>query len=92
MEDKSYIKHQYFYENIRRGNSLLKIDEEFYFCRRGLKKFYDLEKEFLSDHGNTESGYKKKVKEGIFTPILKSLEEGKRIILHRLFKENGEHC
>jgi hypothetical protein len=92
LEDKCYIKHPYFYENIRRGNSLIRINESISFCRRGMKKFYDLEKEFLEAEDQNFSGYKKRVKEGIFTPIQSFLSDGAKITLFKLFKENGEHC
>lgn len=53
MEDKIYSKIDKYYLNIRRGNTLCQIYHpnqinnkeqtyDLFFCRRGMKKFYDL--------------------------------------------------
>jgi hypothetical protein len=47
MEDKIYIRKEFYFENIRRGNSLMRIGNELSFCRRGMKKFYDLEHYYI---------------------------------------------
>lgn len=58
LEDKIYAKVGKFYRNIRRGNTLCQIYHpnqntqaqqayDLFFCRRGMKKFYDLEPEYL---------------------------------------------
>ena len=57
LEDKVYSKNEKYYVNIRRGNTLCQIyrklesgemeESEMFMCRRGMKKFYDLEPEYL---------------------------------------------
>ena len=46
-EDKYYIKYPNMRLNVRRGNSLFETENEISFCRRGMVKFYDLEKKYL---------------------------------------------
>lgn len=53
LEDKIYSKNTFYYCNIRRGNTLCQIYDQnqkealLFMCRRGMKKFYDLEPEYL---------------------------------------------
>lgn len=47
MEDKLYLKNPFFITNIRRGNSLLQDNQSLTFCRRGMRKFYDLERKYI---------------------------------------------
>lgn len=44
LEDKLYIHKDFYLLNIRRGNSILNYNDQKTFCRRGMKKFYDLDK------------------------------------------------
>lgn len=53
LEDKIYSKNNKYYYNIRRGNTLCQVydahsrETALFMCRRGMKKFYDLEPEYL---------------------------------------------
>lgn len=49
MEDKLYVKNPFYLLNIRRGNSISCFNAEYKFCRRGMQKFYDLEKMYLEN-------------------------------------------
>jgi hypothetical protein len=103
LEDKIYAKVGKFYRNIRRGNTLCQIYHlsqpegkeqtyELFFCRRGMKKFYDLEPEYLKTGPNL-STQDRLMRARIFEELDGELEKGGAMIhLYRLFKENGEHC
>jgi len=100
MEDKIYSKMDSYYHNIRRGNTLCQIyhpnqqqnknqQYDLFFCRRGMKKFYDLEPEYLKV-GAHLSHYHYNVKKRIFKGIEEELLiPNTKVHLYCLFKENG---
>lgn len=49
MEDKLYVKNPFYLANVRRGNTISFHNYEYRFCRRGLRKFYDLEKSYIEN-------------------------------------------
>ena len=70
LQDKIYSKVEKYYRNIRRGNTLCQIYEEkqinvtsneykMFFCRRGMKKFYDLEPEYLKVGANLSTQHQR---------------------------------
>ncbi|CAD8179506.1 unnamed protein product [Paramecium octaurelia] len=96
MEDKLYLKNPFFLMNVRRGNSILVHDDSVRICRRGMRKFYDLERKYIDyelEQQNVKlSRYHEKACFNILHPIKQAIQEGKKIHLYKLFKENGEHC
>lgn len=48
VEDSVYEEYPYYRNNIRRGNTLLKIGNQVFWLRKGLKKFFDIGLEYLS--------------------------------------------
>jgi hypothetical protein len=103
LEDKIYARVGKYYRNIRRGNTLCQIyhpDQinqthqayDIFFCRRGMKKFYDLEPEYLLVGANL-STHHRLMRRRIFESLEQELEQpNAQFHLYRLFKENGEHC
>jgi hypothetical protein len=103
LEDKIYSRVGKYYRNIRRGNTLCQVyhqnqnnnaqqQYDLFFCRRGMKKFYDLEPEYLL-LGASLSTHHRLMKNRIFESLERELEvPGGKYHLYRLFKENGEHC
>ena len=103
LEDKIYSKVNKYYQNIRRGNTLCQIyhpDQnnntqqlyDLFFCRRGMKKFYDLEPDYLRVGANL-STHHRLMRRRIFEELDQDLETaGATYHLYCLFKENGEHC
>lgn len=95
LEDKMYAKIGKFYRNIRRGNTLCQIygedgkEEDLFFCRRGMKKFYDLEPDYLRIDSNL-THYHQMWRKRIFEELDEELNKGNaKIHLYALFKENG---
>ena len=96
LEDKIYSQNDKYYINIRRGNTLCQIydenreEKDLIMCRRGMKKFYDLEPEYLKI--NRQLTYQhKRYRNRIFETLDERIGTHK-INLYSLFKENGEHC
>ncbi|CAD8108582.1 unnamed protein product [Paramecium primaurelia] len=96
MEDKLYLKNPFFLMNVRRGNSILVHNDSINICRRGMRKFYDLERKYIDyemEQQNIKlSSYHQKACQNILDPIKQAIQEGKKIHLYKLVKENGEHC
>lgn len=72
-----------YYQNIRRGNTLCQIyhkdqinnikqEYDLFFCRRGMKKFYDLEPDYLLVGANL-STHHRLMKARIFEELEKEL-------------------
>ncbi|KAL4464080.1 hypothetical protein ABPG74_006017 [Tetrahymena malaccensis] len=99
LEDKKYAYFPKYRINIKRGNSLCVVHSEqsegkaeTFFCRRGMRKFYDLIPEYFNE-GKKLSGYHQKVKFLTLNEAKEKLESGLfKVHLYNLFKENGEHC
>lgn len=102
LEDKVYSKNDQFYHNIRRGNTLCQIysqenatdlkEEALFMCRRGMKKFYDLEPEYLKVNRRLTHQHER-YRHRIFEILDQECGVDNNLIhLYCLFKENGEHC
>ncbi|EAS07444.2 RNA ligase (macronuclear) [Tetrahymena thermophila SB210] len=99
LEDKKYAYFPKYRINIKRGNSVCVVHSEEseekiepFFCRRGMRKFYDLIPEYLNE-GKKLSGYHQKVKFLTLNEAKEKLDSGQfQVHLYNLFKENGEHC
>jgi hypothetical protein len=86
-----------YYRNIRRGNTLCQVYHEgqnaqqkqqydLFFCRRGMKKFYDLEPEYLLHGANLPTNHRL-MKNRIFESLERELEHPNgKYHLYRLFK------
>ena len=111
LEDKLYARTPIFYYNVRRGNTIIEIYENQQttptrvFCRRGLRKFYDICSEFINyTKALTKSekflpfltGFQKKMRKIIFEHIenlsLNPSTDWSSLKLNKIYKENGEHC
>ncbi|KAL4510684.1 hypothetical protein ABPG72_004838 [Tetrahymena utriculariae] len=99
LEDKKYAYFPRYRINIKRGNSVCVVQSEqsegqieTFFCRRGMRKFYDLIPEYFNE-GKKLSGYHQKVKFLTLNDAKEKLDSGLfKVHLYNLFKENGEHC
>ena len=100
LEDQVYALFPLLIKNIRRGNTVLRLDnakpgEEFVFGRKGLEKFFDLRYEFISQ----ELRYQKGVmdvdlhmqKNYILAGPLKAILSGHKIEVLKTLKANGEN-
>lgn len=83
-------------KNIRRGNTILKInDSKYSFGRKGLEKFFDLRYEFI----NPEQRYDEKSlntehhmqKNYILGGPLKAIKGGAKVEVLKTLKANGEN-
>ena len=46
-EDRIYEDFPFYRNNIRRGNTLIKLGKEIHWLRKGLRKFFDIRVEYL---------------------------------------------
>ena len=76
IEDKLYLNNPFYLINVRRGNSILKSGEEMSICRRGMRKFYDLERKYLEyEEGQVKlSSYHSKACALILSPIKDAIQ------------------
>ena len=100
VEDNVYALFPLLIKNIRRGNTVLRIDEDngetkYAFGRKGLEKFFDLRYEFISP----EQRYDEKSlptehhmqKNYILAGPLKAIKEGNKVEVLKTLKANGEN-
>ena len=99
VEDNVYALFPLLIKNIRRGNTVLKIDGEdgdtkYAFGRKGLEKFFDLRYEFISP----EQRYDEKLetdhhmqKNYILAGPLKAIKDGDKVEVLKTLKANGEN-
>ena len=102
IEDDVYAMYPLLIKNIRRGNTILRIDSseaeeqsEFVLGRKGLEKFFDLRYEFISPEqrnqdSNMEVGHHMQ-KNYILAGPLKAIMEGHQIEVLKTLKANGEN-
>ena len=96
VEDSGYALFPLLIKNIRRGNTILKInDNKYSFGRKGLEKFFDLRYEFI----NPEQRYDEKSlntehhmqKNYILGGPLKAIKGGAKVEVLKTLKANGEN-
>ena len=101
IEDSVYAMFPLLIKNIRRGNTILKIDDEsgesnYVFGRKGLEKFFDLRYEFISteqryeNERNIEPGHHMQ-KNYILASPLKAIKGGNKVEVLKTLKANGEN-
>ena len=88
-EDKMYAFDQNFRRKIRRGNTLLDIDGDIFWGRKGFRKFFDIHKEYIDYNLGEKNAlskikfrtYKEHVnlKDIIFKDASKLIKEGEEI-------------
>lgn len=99
LEDKIYSKNSSYYCNIRRGNTLCQIydekqqEQQLFMCRRGMKKFYDLEPDYLKLNKKLTHQHER-FQARIFKELNEFIEKMEKngnlkVHLYGLFKENG---
>ena len=99
-EDEVYAMYPILIKNIRRGNTILRIDNdteetEFALGRKGLEKFFDLRYEFISPEQRFEDE-KLPVehhmqKNYIMAGPLRAIKEGHSVEVLKTLKANGEN-
>ena len=100
VEDEVYAMFPILIKNIRRGNTVLRIDNadgasNYILARKGLEKFFDLRYEFISPEQRFQDD-KMPVehhmqKNYILAGPLRALMEGHRIEVLKTLKANGEN-
>ena len=100
VEDEVYAMFPLLIKNIRRGNTILRLDNpdtasDYVLGRKGLEKFFDLRYEFISQEQRYE-GDKIPVdhhmqKNYILAGPLKAIKEGHSIEVLKTLKANGEN-
>ena len=100
IEDEVYALFPLLIKNIRRGNTILRLDNpdgaaEYVLARKGLEKFFDLRYEWIDpeqrfDDQKTSVEHHMQ-KNYILAGPLKALMEGHRIEVLKTLKANGEN-
>lgn len=102
-EDEAFAFVPELWINFRRGNTFLQIyDPRDYenlvqtlIGRKGLNKFFDLQREFITPDGRYREDYldryESNIKNMILGPIKKSLLEGHKVEILKTLKANGEN-
>ena len=98
VEDNVYALFPLLIKNIRRGNTVLKIDNgglTYAFGRKGLEKFFDLRYEFISpeqryDEESLNSEHHMQ-KNYILAGPLKAIKSGNKVEVLKTLKTNGEN-
>jgi hypothetical protein len=105
IEDEVYSTIPILVKNIRRGNTILRIDgptgTKFSLGRKGLEKFFDMRYEFISEEGRFDDGILNSCnasgemmhmeKNFILGGPLKSILGGKTVEVMKTLKANGEN-
>ena len=100
VEDEVYAMFPLLIKNIRRGNTVLRIDNDgeasdYVLARKGLEKFFDLRYEFISPEQRYEDAKMEVAhhmqKNYILGGPLKSLLQGHKIEVLKTLKANGEN-
>ena len=101
FEDEIYASFPFIIKNIRRGNTVLKIEKadgaaEYSLGRKGLEKFFDMRYEYISQEQRfddtcltNESQHMEK--NYILAGPLKALLEGHEVEILKTLKANGEN-
>ena len=100
IEDDVYALFPLLVKNIRRGNTVLKIDKDdedstYTIGRKGLEKFFDLRYEFISpeqryDENCLPPGHHMQ-KNYILAGPLKAIKAGNKVEVLKTLKANGEN-
>jgi hypothetical protein len=102
VEDEVYATHPVLVKNIRRGNTILRLNTpegtKFSFGRKGLEKFFDMRWEFISPEDrmhdapfNKHSAMLHMEKNMILAGPLKAILEGSEVEVCKTLKANGEN-
>ena len=99
VEDEVYAMFPILIKNIRRGNTILRLDSaeetEFVLGRKGLEKFFDLRYEFISPEqrfmDSTMPVDHHMQKNYILAAPLKAIMEGHKVEVLKTLKANGEN-
>ena len=98
VEDEVYAMFPLLIKNIRRGNTVVRIDgegdAEYVLARKGLEKFFDLRYEFISPEQRFDSQMPVShhmQKNYIMAGPMKALFEGHKIEVLKTLKANGEN-
>jgi hypothetical protein len=101
FEDEVYSSFPFVIKNIRRGNTVLKIDKEdgtseYSLGRKGLEKFFDMRFEYINaetrfnDNSLEEDGHHME-KNYILAGPLRAMLEGHEVEVLKTLKANGEN-
>ena len=101
-EDKYYGALPYLVKNIRRGNTLIRMQKgkqhSFILGRKGLMKFFDMHMEYIQkehrDGMPGRDGYSETMcneKNYILGPVVKALSSGQKVEVLKTLKANGEN-
>ena len=101
-EDVYYSTFPFLIQNIRRGNTIIKLDDgeglpEYTIARKGMMKFFDLRLPFVSKEERRcleFPKYKEDLqleKNYILAPVLKAIAEGDEVEVFKTLKANGEN-
>jgi len=102
-EDLYYSTFPFLIQNVRRGNTLIKVFNEeesttkYYIGRKGLMKFFDMRLDFISkQERNCLNLIRHRVelhqeKNYILAPVLKAMAQGHSIEVLKTLKANGEN-
>ena len=102
IEDEVYAMYPLLIKNIRRGNTILRIDSneaeeqaEFVLGRKGLEKFFDLRYEFISPEQRFQDSTlpvdHHMQKNYILAGPMRAILEGHQIEVLKTLKANGEN-
>lgn len=100
-EDEVYALFPLLIKNIRRGNTILRVDKaeadsEYVLARKGLEKFFDLRYEFISPEQRFQEASLMSVehhmqKNYILAGPLRALLQGHKVEVLKTLKANGEN-
>lgn len=100
IEDETYALFPLLIKNIRRGNTVLRLDRaegesEYVLARKGLEKFFDLRYEWISpeqrfDDSKTPVDHHMQ-KNYVLAGPLRALLEGHKVEVLKTLKANGEN-
>jgi hypothetical protein len=101
FEDEIYASFPFVIKNVRRGNTVLKIEKEdgslsYSLGRKGLEKFFDMRYEYINESQRFDDkcldtvGYHME-KNYILAGPLKAMLEGHEVEVLKTLKANGEN-
>lgn len=96
IEDRIYSDFGYYRDNIRRGNTLARDEDQTYWLRKGLKKFFDIDINIIRGEkkGDNEHFATFREVENMLSwnNSLESEEDRARVLVYKLLKANGENA
>lgn len=95
IEDQVYSTFPSLIKNIRRGNTILRLNDKLSFGRKGLEKFFDLRYEHISPEQRYDDtcldSDTHMHKNYILAGCLKSMLQGSKVEVVKTLKANGEN-